>query len=198
MNKIRATAGGFLADDSLRADVVVVAERVDAGGRRVEISLAWEFTEQDVALGHDAYSLSTEDGSTVYGGVTDWRADENRLVIHLDARAAQALGVDGGFDVDLSSLPNAREVIDGCRRVLAGESRPARKPDVGSVAESVVPRVKMAVDQLRFIELWVARVEGGSGLSIEDLGRGHYRIVVWDKTGVDIASRTVMPWGNAL
>jgi len=56
----------------------------------------------------------------------------------------------------------------------------------------------MTVEQLRFIGLWVAGVEGRAGVSIEDLGRGRFRVVVWDKTNVDLASRTVLPTGNEL
>lgn len=59
-------------------------------------------------------------------------------------------------------------------------------------------RVQMTVEQLRFVDLWVARVDGAAGLSIEDQGRGRFRVVVWDKTNVDVASRTVLPSGNEL
>lgn len=59
-------------------------------------------------------------------------------------------------------------------------------------------RLQMTVEQLRFIELWVARVDGRAGVSIDDLGDGRFEVVVWDKTNVDIASRTVLPDGNAL
>jgi len=59
-------------------------------------------------------------------------------------------------------------------------------------------RIEMTVEQLRVIELWVARNDGRAGVSIEDLGAGEFHVVVWDKTNVDIASSVVLPSRNEL
>lgn len=56
----------------------------------------------------------------------------------------------------------------------------------------------MTVEQLRFVGRWAARVDGAAGVAVEDLGRGHFRVVVWDKTNVDVGSRKVLPSDNDL
>jgi hypothetical protein len=56
----------------------------------------------------------------------------------------------------------------------------------------------MTGEQLRFIELWVAQHPGRAGVSIEERGQGYLEVVVWDKTNVDLARRTVFPTGNEL
>jgi hypothetical protein len=60
------------------------------------------------------------------------------------------------------------------------------------------PLVQMSAVQLRFIELWVAQHTGRAGVSIEERGQGYLEVVVWDKSNVELARRTVFPTGNEL
>ena len=97
--------------------VVVLAEETDGSGMRLEIQKSLSFDEQDRRCGLDTYCLSTEEGTTYYGGVTSWTLTKGSLEIWLDAEAAEALGVEGGFVVHFApeSLPALKE---GLGRVL--------------------------------------------------------------------------------
>ncbi|HTN88573.1 MAG TPA: Imm10 family immunity protein, partial [Sorangium sp.] len=97
--------------------VVILAEYPDGSGARLEIQKPLSSDEQDRRLGLDTYCLCTEDGATHYGGVTSWALTQSSLEILLDAKAADALGVEGGFVVDFS--PESRTALkDGLDRVL--------------------------------------------------------------------------------
>jgi hypothetical protein len=125
MRRFRARAGAFLRDDESRADIVVVAEQADGGGRRLEVTRGWDVDDQDRSLGLDTYCLCLEDGATTYGGVTEWSLEDARIRIRLDDDAARALAVDG-FAIDISELPDRQQVAEGCRRVLGGSAEPER------------------------------------------------------------------------
>ena len=56
----------------------------------------------------------------------------------------------------------------------------------------------MTAEQLRLIGLWVLNQPARAGVAIEEQGRGHLEVVVWDKTNVEIARRTVTPSGDSL
>jgi len=56
----------------------------------------------------------------------------------------------------------------------------------------------MTAEQLRFIGLWVLDQPARSGVSIEEQGKGYLEVVVWDKTNLDIARRTISPSDNSL
>ncbi len=54
------------------------------------------------------------------------------------------------------------------------------------------PGVQMSYKHLRFFQLWAAEYDA-AGVSIEDKGRGHFQLVAWDKSNMEIARRTVGP-----
>ncbi|MBO0730415.1 MAG: hypothetical protein J2P57_14235 [Acidimicrobiaceae bacterium] len=58
--EVRSTA--YLEDDDLNFESLVLAEREDGSGARLEISRSLSYNDQDKALGQDTYSLS-DDGS---------------------------------------------------------------------------------------------------------------------------------------
>ncbi|WP_437577609.1 Imm10 family immunity protein [Sorangium sp. So ce887] len=88
--------------------VVILAEHADGSGARLEIQKPLSSDEQDRRLGLDTYCLCTEEGATHYGGVMSWTLTQSSLKILLDAKAAEALGVEGGFVVDFA--PESRMV----------------------------------------------------------------------------------------
>jgi hypothetical protein len=50
----------------------------------------------------------------------------------------------------------------------------------------------------RFIGLYVAAIDGAASIDIEDRGKGHFNLTVYDKTGEVIAARTVLPTADDL
>jgi len=115
MRRFRANAVAAVELPELETFAVVLAEEPD-GGERLELQKALVFDEQDPRLGMNTYCLSTDTG-TVYGGVVSWTLTGNSLELRLDARAAAALGVDGGFQVDLPP-EHLRMLHEGLERVL--------------------------------------------------------------------------------
>lgn len=99
--------------------VVVLAERRDGSGCRLEIQRALSFDEQDRKLGQDTYSLSTERGGTFYGGIASWTLTGDTLVIVLEKKAAQVLEVDGGFVIHFDAAVDVESALRiGMKRVL--------------------------------------------------------------------------------
>lgn len=78
-------------------------------------------------------------------------------------------------------------------RLLYVANDPLADPDSGPVR-----RVQMTAEQLRFVGLWVLDQPARAGVSIEEQGKGYLEVVVWDKTNIDIARRTVSPSDNSL
>ena len=113
----RALAATDLPDLSVFA--VILAENRDGSGHRVEIQRSSSFSEQDRKLGQDTYCVSTDAGASYYGGISSWRLAEDRLEIHLDPKAAKALGVTGGFGVRLEAGEEERRSLrEGLLKVL--------------------------------------------------------------------------------
>ncbi|NBD10443.1 MULTISPECIES: Imm10 family immunity protein [Corallococcus] len=113
MRRFHADAVSADEMQDINTYAVVLAERHDGTGMRLEIQKALSFDEQDRANGMDTYCLCTESGACHYGGVTKWRVGENSIEVQLDEQASNALGVDGGFHVEVSGqyLPTLREVL---------------------------------------------------------------------------------------
>jgi hypothetical protein len=96
--------------------VVVLAERLDGSGTRLELQKALSFDEQDRTLGLDTYCLCTETGATCYGGIAAWTLRPNTMEIGLDAHAAETLGTPG-FAIAFPPEQHAA-LRDGLARVL--------------------------------------------------------------------------------
>lgn len=119
MLKFKATGVSALEMPDLNSFAVVLAEQYDGGGVRLEIQRALEFDDQDKQLGQDTYCMCTEQGAVCYGGIASWSLAGNELKIVLDARAATALGVKGGFLIELDVNTDTREQLrHGLQRVL--------------------------------------------------------------------------------
>ncbi|NRD61444.1 hypothetical protein HRD49_06735 [Corallococcus exiguus] len=113
MRKFHAAAVGADEMQDINTYAVVLAERHDGAGMRLEIQKSLSFDDQDRVGGMDTYCLCTESGACHYGGVTRWMVGESSIEVLLDARASSALGVDGGFQVEVSGqyLPILREAL---------------------------------------------------------------------------------------
>jgi hypothetical protein len=117
MRRFRAKVVAAAELPDLNTFAVVLAEDGDGSGLRLEIQKALSFDEQDRRLGLDTYCLCTEAGATYYGGVTSWTLTEGSLELRLDEKAAEVLGVEGGFVVNFAPerLPAIKE---GVERIL--------------------------------------------------------------------------------
>lgn len=117
MRRFKAKTLTAVALPDINTFAVVLAEGPDGSGVRLEIQKSLSFDEQDRRYGQDTYCLCTEEGATYYGGVTSWTLTQDSLEVRLDATAAEALGVEGGFVVDFApeSLPALKE---GLERIL--------------------------------------------------------------------------------
>jgi hypothetical protein len=114
MRRFKAKTLAAVALPDLNTFTVVLAEESDGSGKRLEIQTSLLFDEQDRQCGQDTYCLCTEEGATYYGGVTSWTLTQNSLQVCLDAKAAETLGVDGGFIVNFApeSLPTLKEGLE--------------------------------------------------------------------------------------
>ena len=90
-----ASAVAFERDPEINAEYLVLAERRDGSGQRLEIQRSLAVEDQDEALAQDTCCLVTTDGTTHYGGVFGWRIAGSTLSLTLDEAATQVLGVDG-------------------------------------------------------------------------------------------------------
>jgi hypothetical protein len=103
--RAKGVASSELPEVNARA--VVFAEDPDGGeGSRLEISRALTFTEQDRELGQDTYSLATQTGATVYGGVRWYTLEGTTLTVRLERRAQRALGVPQQVSIQLDVDPD--------------------------------------------------------------------------------------------
>lgn len=89
----KAVAAVELADVNTFA--VVLAEADDGSGQRLELQRALVVNDEDRERGWGTYCLVTDDGATVYGGLSSWKLDGDTLRIVLEHQAAAALGTDG-------------------------------------------------------------------------------------------------------
>lgn len=102
---------------------VVFAENPDGSGFRLEFQLADSFDEQDRELGMDTYCTVTSDGATHYGGVSDWAISDLGLDIHLEADAAECLGLPSAVRLKVSLTGDKlAELRDAITRIL-GKTR---------------------------------------------------------------------------
>jgi hypothetical protein len=111
--RARTVAATQLPD--LNSHVVVLAEHPDGGGARLEISCALTRSEQDRELGRATYSISTQTGATVYGGVISYSLGNSTLAMRLDSRAQETLGAPGAFSIVLEA---DAATVDGVRSAL--------------------------------------------------------------------------------
>jgi len=115
-----ATAGAAEELEDLNTFAVVLAERSDGSGSRLEIQRALTFDEADRQSGMDTYCLCTHTGATHYGGVKSWQKNGDKLELLLDAEAADELGIDVNVSIELRMAEdNVDIVLAGLRRVLA-------------------------------------------------------------------------------
>ena len=119
MSSFVATAGAAEEFEDLETFVVVLAEKPDGDGARLEIQRGLTVDPQDEALGMDTYCLCTQTGATHYGGVQSWRLSDDCLQIFLDDAAASKLGLDREVTIELRLADQAvQAVIAGIERAL--------------------------------------------------------------------------------
>jgi Immunity protein 10 len=113
VKEFEAHAVGFLSDPELEAEALVLAEREDGSGHRVELQAPLVVTDQDRRLGQDTYCLVDETGATHNGGLDAWSLDDGVLELRLSDDAAQALGIEGGYRIHLSDPETSLDVVKG-------------------------------------------------------------------------------------
>ena len=120
MVKFKARAICAMEMPDLDCFIVILAERSDGSGARLELQRALSCDDQDRSLGQDTYCLCTEWGSVVYGGVESWRFIGSKVLeIILSATAAETLGVTSRYVIDLDASPEMLNTLkDGLHRVL--------------------------------------------------------------------------------
>lgn len=92
--------------------------------------------EQGSLLGLDTYSISTDAGATIYGGVESASLSGTDIELHLTTEAVAMLGVPGKLLLRVEDEDAADVALNGLRRM--GSLRPAcsgRSVDWGSVPE---------------------------------------------------------------
>lgn len=101
----------------LNCFIVILEEKADESGARLELQRAIVFDAEDRRLGQDTYCICTEDGATFYGGIQSWTLNAGTLEVRLTADAAEALGVEAGF---VLTFPAAQEheLKEGLERIL--------------------------------------------------------------------------------
>lgn len=102
--------------------VVILAERADGSGRRLELQLGSASTEQERALGMDTNCIVLESGATTYGGVSEWSLNDARLAMWLETSAETELGIDEGIVVDLP-VGDAARVREAVKTILGSAPR---------------------------------------------------------------------------
>jgi len=118
MRRFKASAVTAVELVDMNTFAVILAEKLDGSGMRLEIQKALSFDEQDQRLGQDTYCVSTDEGATCYGGVASWALKPDSLEVWLDARAAEALGVQHGFVVEFPT-ETLSILKEGLERVLS-------------------------------------------------------------------------------
>jgi hypothetical protein len=120
--------------------------------------------------------------------------------VHTSARARATTAATARFALHLTT-GKAYDVIDTrpllCHEPAGSSVDPVWSAAKGPEQEDAGPRVQMTAEQLRFIGLWVGE-RAPAGVSIEERGQGHLEVVIWDKTGIEVARRSVFPSANDL
>jgi hypothetical protein len=81
--------------------IVAFAEHQDGSGLSVVLQRSSEFDEQDLRLGMDTYSISTETGATASNALAGWEVVDRRIVLSFDLRSADALGLGNELRIDV-------------------------------------------------------------------------------------------------
>lgn len=113
MLKFKAVAISASELPDLNCFSIVLAEERDGSGRRLEIQRALEFDAQDRDLGQDTYCVCTDEGAVHYGGISSWSLVDRELKIVLDPSAAETLGVEDGFWIELDADLEAQLQLKG-------------------------------------------------------------------------------------
>lgn len=118
VRRFKAVAVAAVEEEELNVFLVVMAERADGSGRRLEIQRALTFDKQARGLGMDTYCLVTESGATHYGGVVAVSLKDALLTVQLDEAAAEALDAKR-FEIAITGDETTiEELRAGLARVL--------------------------------------------------------------------------------
>jgi immunity protein 10 of polymorphic toxin system len=115
MASFTAAVSGFRRDDDLRVEMLVLAERADGSGQRLELQRSLHPDEQDRALRLDTYCIVRDGHATHYGGVARWGLSDATLVVTLDRAAEAALGTR---EFVIGIPPSEQDAIDAALRTL--------------------------------------------------------------------------------
>ncbi len=117
MKRFRASAVSVGELPDVNAFCVLLAEKEDGSGARLEIQRGLAFDDQDRELGQDTYCLGDENGASHYGGVISWELSSGLLRLDLDEAATQEMDVDGGYLVEVKRADEAQLRV-GLERML--------------------------------------------------------------------------------
>lgn len=119
MREFNAYAFALSKDEDVQA--MVLAEREDGSGQRLEIQRHLAPNDQDRGLGHDTYALADDRGAVHYGGIETWAIQDDLLEIRLNKETSDALGVHGGYRIRLKAI-EAAAVVNGLQTIVGGET----------------------------------------------------------------------------
>ncbi|MET0342387.1 MAG: Imm10 family immunity protein [Polyangiales bacterium] len=148
MRRFRASVVIAEEISDLDAYVIVLAERSNGTGMSLEIQHSLSFDARDRTRVASA-CLSTESGATHYGAATCWTLRDESLELHLDAAAARALEVEGGFWIDISpeqssTLRAALRRVRGDETTLASQDLDRSHPQRAQAREQAGDRGEQA------------------------------------------------------
>ena len=118
LNLASATAAAIELSE-LNSFAVILEERADGTGRRIEIQKALSFDDQDRRLNQDTYCVSTETGASFYGGVASWNLEDRVLRIELSEMASKTLGIATQVTITLDEPHELSSIAQALEAVLA-------------------------------------------------------------------------------
>src|SRR6266540_5957480 len=101
---------------------VAMAERQDWSGQSVFLQRAPQLDEQDLRLGIDTYSVSTQTGATAYDAISGWSVADHQIVLQFDRESARSLGTARQTRIDMPprELAAVTELIGRITRLEPG------------------------------------------------------------------------------
>ncbi|MEN0067633.1 MAG: Imm10 family immunity protein [Myxococcota bacterium] len=115
-------AAFFGTADTFDGWMAAVAEQADGSGFALHFLRARTFDDEDEALGQATYCLTTNEGSTSYGGVERFERGPRHLDLDLTSKAAETLFVPERFRLLLRADRMSNETfLEGIPTILDGD-----------------------------------------------------------------------------
>jgi hypothetical protein len=127
------TAQRVAAEEWPETDAFIVAfgENADGAGQYLAFQTRLAaYDDQDVAQGVDTYCLVNDMGACVYGGVAAYQFTRRALILQLDERASQVLGVGQRYIVGLQTDEDEWEAVRAGLERVFDRARPDTTPQL--------------------------------------------------------------------